>query len=125
LQNVSSVIDVAYVKLVSDELQTIPSETGSLSIGIQEQAVAAPATVAETPPAADSGSFPWWLVAVVIMFLGVVLLGGLIVIGSKSKSVAPAKTQSPARPPQSVHPSGSRPSAFKQRPVNNELRQKP
>ncbi|MBN1218210.1 MAG: hypothetical protein JXM69_04720 [Anaerolineae bacterium] len=122
LQNTPTMLDLASVKLVSDQLQTIPSETAGLSIGQEQAAASGPA---ETPPAAGGSDFPWWIIAVVIMFLGVVVLAGLIVIGSKSRSVAPAKTQQPARP-QPTRPSGSRPSAFKQQPgAPADLAQKP
>jgi len=110
LQPAPTEINVAYAKLVSDKLQTIPSETASLSLGGSEEQAAAPAAPAP-PPAAGTGSdFPWWIIAVVIMFLGVMLLAGLIVIGGRSRSAA----QQPAKPQRPDRPSGSRPSAFKQ-----------
>ncbi|MBN1991640.1 MAG: hypothetical protein JW953_02980 [Anaerolineae bacterium] len=114
LQTSPSVVNVEHAKLVSSNLQTIPAETGSLNIGRESEAAAAPAT-ADVPPAAGGSDFPWWIVAVVVMLLGVLLLGGLIVLGSgkSNKSSAPAQTRQPGqRPP--VRPSGSRPSAFKQ-----------
>jgi hypothetical protein len=117
LQTTPSIIDIEHAKLVAADLQTIPSETGSLTIGSenQSQATTVP-TTAEAPPTTTSESgFPWWIVAVVVMVLGVVVLGGLIVMGGgKSGPVASATTQRPPVRQQPARPSGSRPSAFKQ-----------
>ena len=54
LQNAPSVIEVSYVKLVSDELQTIPSEMDGLSIDSQVQESAASNPAAEAPPPAPT-----------------------------------------------------------------------
>jgi hypothetical protein len=121
LQNGLTTINVEHAKLVAANLQTIPSQTSPLTIE-----VSLPGTAASSSTAADSG-FPWWIVGIVVMVLGVVILAGLIVIGgSKSKSVAPVTPQRPIRQQQPTRPSGSRPSAFKQ-PTSSppDLAQKP
>jgi hypothetical protein len=122
LQNGLTTINVEHAKLVAANLQTIPSQTSPLTIEVSLPGAAAPAPA----PAADSG-FPWWIVGIVVMVLGVVVLGGLIVIGgSKSKSVAPVTPQRPVRQQQSGRPSGSRPSAFKQQTTPpSDLARKP
>lgn len=126
LQNGLTTINVEHAKLVAANLQTIPSQTNPLTIEVSLPGGAAPAST--PPPAADSG-FPWWIVGIMVMVLGVVVLAGLIVIGgSKSKSVAPVTPQRPVRQQQqSARPSGSRPSAFKQQQTTppSDLAQKP
>ncbi|MEW5957220.1 MAG: cohesin domain-containing protein [Chloroflexota bacterium] len=126
LQNSASTIEVAHAKLVALNLQTIPSETIPLAIGGDSQAQepaqktttdsAAPAPV--NPPSAGGSEFPWWIVAAVIMVLGILALGGFIVMGGMNKATAtpvpPRQTQA-ERP--LTYPTGSRPSAFK----NNQL----
>jgi hypothetical protein len=120
LQNGLTTINVEHAKLVAANLQTIPSQTSPLTIEVSLPGAAAPA------PAADNG-FPWWIVGIVVMVLGVVVLGGLIVIGGgKSKSVAPVMPQRPVRQQQPGRPSGSRPSAFKQQTTPpSDLARKP
>ena len=120
LQNGLTTINVEHAKLVAANLQTIPSQTTPLTIEVSLPGTAASAV-------ADSG-FPWWVVGIGVMVLGVVILAGLIVIGgSKSKSVAPVTPQRPVRQQQPARPSGSRPSAFKQQPTSSppDLTQKP
>jgi hypothetical protein len=121
LQNGLTTVNVEHAKLVAANLQTIPSQMTPLTIEVSLPATAAPA-------AADSSGFPWWIVGIMVMVLGVVVLGGLIVIGgSKSKSVAPVTPQRPVRQQQPARPSGSRPSAFKQQQTTppSDLAQKP
>lgn len=98
-------INVEKAKLVSIDLQTIPSQTTPLAIGNVEQpnttsasteqqntaqqqpATTAPPPVADASPGATSGSgFPWWIVAAGIMILGIVGLGALIIMSGLNKS---------------------------------------
>jgi hypothetical protein len=124
LQSSASTINVEHAKLVAVDLQTIPSETSILSIGddVEPQASTknddiddsnAPAPV-NPPAAASSSGFPWWIVAAVIMVLGILALGGFIVMGglNKPNAATPSPQHSKIqRPP--TYPSGARPSAFK------------
>jgi len=130
LQNSPATINVAHAKLVAANLQTIPSETTALTIGNANQQPAAGPIAANQPPAAGGG-FPWWIIAILVMGLGVALLAGLIIWGgSKAKPKAqtattpikPKAQAAPVKPQQPMQPSGSRPSAFKQ---SSDLRQKP
>lgn len=134
LQGGGSTLILEDAKLVGADLQTIPSETTDLSFGESQQPVAAPPPVeaqAPSSPAAggESSSFPWWIIGVIVMVLGVVVLGGLIVLGgSKSNGIAPAMAQQqpPARQqPARPRSSGTRPSAFKQAQMPSDLPQKP
>jgi len=146
LQNSPTVLNVEHAKLVAADLQTIPSQTGSMNIGSapaapaadtgDSQSGSAPVTTIDLPPAAGGSGFPWWIIAVLVMVLGVLALGGLIVLGGKSKSTAkksaPLKRAAPTRqvpPPQQQgmkqQPAArSRPSAFKQSPTPTDLSQK-
>lgn len=128
LQNFASAIEVEHAKLVAVDLQTIPSETMSLAIGEASQAEAAaqnassneppvPAPV-NPPPDAGSSAFPWWIVAAVIMVLGILALGGFIVMGglNKTTTAPPNSLTTPPQPnvePSATYPRGTRPSAFK------------
>jgi hypothetical protein len=138
LQNSPSTLTIEHAKLVAADLQTIPSQTGSLNIGSgvpaavdeSQPAPVAPITTGNAPPATgDGGTFPWWIIAVLVMVLGVLALGGLIVMGGKSKSTpkkaTPVKRAMPASVPETPlqqpvkqQPAArSRPSAFKQPPT--------
>ncbi len=128
LQNSPSTITVEHAKLVAADLQTIPSQTGSLNVGesaagTQQQPDSnAPAVSVDTPPAAGESSFPWWIIAILVMVLGVLALGGLIMLGGKSKTTSqkatpvrqPRRPQSTRQSEGQQQPAGSRPSAFRQ-----------
>jgi hypothetical protein len=143
LQNTPTTLNIEHAKLVAADLQTIPSQNGSMNIGSapaaaesnEQQSKPAPVTTIDMPPAAGSSSFPWWIIAVLVLVLGVLVLGGLIVMGGKSKSTSkttpPMKRATPTSPV-SLQPAikqqpaaRSRPSAFKQPPsVPTDLSQK-
>jgi flagellar basal body-associated protein FliL len=136
LQNVPSTINVEHAKLVAVDLQTIPSQTDMLALGgdsnqaevvagnssddtaaapveIEPQAAAAPAEAAQS---VERGDFPWWIVAAVIMVLGVLVLGGFIVMnGLKTATVLSGASQATQAPNKQQQPSRGRPSAFKNR----------
>jgi hypothetical protein len=107
LQDVPSTINVEHAKLVSVDLQTIASQTESFAFGENGQpaannppaaavdeeapAVSAPAAPPETASATlvQAEGFPWWIVAAVIMVLGILALGGFLVMdGLKSTTTS-------------------------------------
>ena len=99
---------------MASNLQTIPAETSSLTVGNANQTTTAP-VASNPPPAPTSGasSFPWWIIAIVVMLLGVLLLGGLILLGGR-KSKPSAQTINPQPKPGPAQPVRVRPSAFNQ-----------
>ena len=106
LQDAPSSINVEHAKLVSVDLQTIASQTEAFAFGGDGQPAAnppaaadgqeaparsTPAAPAETTPTAvvEAEGFPWWIVAAVIMILGILALGGFLVMdGLKSTTAA-------------------------------------
>ncbi len=125
LQNGPSTINVERAKLVSFDLQTIPNQTEALVIGSDGQAPATGSSsdiqspaAGETPsqPANDNG-FPWWIVAVVVIVLGILALGGFIIMGGlNTASPVPAgrRVAQVNKPPTGdMRQTGTRPSAFK------------
>lgn len=103
LQNTPSTINVEHAKLVSLDLETIPSQTAALAIGSNDSQPVVVANPAPPPsdtrpsaaPAVQREGFPWWIVAAVIMVLGILALGGFIVMdGLKSAATGPANRQS-------------------------------
>jgi hypothetical protein len=147
LQDSPTVLNIEHAKLVAADLQTIPSQTGSMNIGntpaaaesSESQSGGAPVTTVDIPPAAGGNGFPWWIIAVLVMVLGVLALGGLIVMGGKSKSTtkksASMKQATPTRqtpsqqsvqqqPMKQQPATRSRPSAFKQSPTPTDLSHK-
>ena len=123
LNNVPSTINVGKAKLVSIDLQTIPSQITPLAIGSveqqnapqqgtkpqntaqQQQPVATtPSVVANTAVDAANGSdFPWWIVAAGIMVLGLLGLGALVIVSSLNKAQQTNQSQ-PKRPQQPQQP---------------------
>lgn len=87
LQNVPATITVEQAILVSVNLQTIPVQTAPLTIGGAEQA--APA------------NYPWWLVAAIILIVGLMAVGVVIALKNVRKpAVAPVQARpAPARRP--------------------------
>ncbi len=105
LQDTPSTIDVEHAKLVSVDLQTISSQTESFAFGGDGQpatnppAIAAgqeaptvsePAVSVETAPTSvvEEEGFPWWIVAAVIMVLGILALGGFLVMDGLKTTTA-------------------------------------
>jgi hypothetical protein len=143
LQNSPTTLNIEHAKLVAADLQTIPSQTGSMNLGSapdaaesnESQSNTAPVTTIDMPPAAGNSSFPWWIIAVLVLLLGVLALGGLIMMGGKSKVTSkkmPPMKRAALTPQTAVQPAlkqqpaaRSRPSAFKQPPsVPTDLSQK-
>jgi len=126
LQDVPSTINVEHAKLVAVDLQTIPSHTEAFAIGdtsgqrpanapdvLSSEAppVPAPAQTAPVPVVEEEG-FPWWIVAAVIMILGILALGGFIVMdGMKSAAEAKSSRQNSSVDKHSMY--RTRPSTFK------------
>lgn len=132
LQDGASVIDVEHAKLVSRDLQTIPSRTeafefvGEGAANNAENNDSATAATSATP-AAGSTNFPWWLIAAAIMVLGALALGALILMNnSKPLQATAGATRKPqGGSPQPSRTSGTRPSAFKQQSFPPDAGQKP
>lgn len=124
LQDQPSAINVEHAKLVAiDPAQpgkmpeTIPSELAALSVGgspvvadtsappppAVDNAAAVAAPVAA--PAAPAGEFPWWIVAVIVLTLGLLVLGGFVIMGGMNRG-------EPAPPPAHRLSGSGRPSAF-------------
>lgn len=89
LQNASSTITVERSTLVSVNLETIPAETSPLTVD----------------GFGSDGTFPWWIIAAVVLGLGVLAVGGFVVMSGFGKKPHPAED--------AARGSGSRPSAFK------------
>jgi len=85
LKQQPATVEIADIKLVSAALQTIPTQITNFTIG-------------------QTNAFPWWVVAVAIIGLGLVGLLGFIAVGSRKK-FQPAAPK-PPRNPQSVIRSG-------------------
>jgi hypothetical protein len=135
LQDVPSTINVEHAKLVAVDLQTIPSHTEAFAIGdtsgqqpasplaAEAPAASAPALNNEVPPVSapaktapapvvEEEGFPWWIVAAVIMILGILALGGFIVMdGMKSAAEAKSSRQNSSVDKHSMY--RTRPSTFK------------
>ena len=126
LQDTPSTINVEHAKLVAVDLQTIPSRTEAFAIGdtsgqqpasppdapgSEAPAVPAPAEAAPAP-VVEEDVFPWWIVAAVIMILGILALGGFIVMdGMKSASEARTARKNDSVDKHSIY--RTRPSTFK------------
>lgn len=112
LQAAPTTINIEQATLVAVTLQTIPAETVPLAVG--DAAQAAPPTGATPASTPDSSPFPWWIVAAVVLLLGILAIGAFAVLGGFFKKIPPKVA---ATPPRTVRPSeqgsGSRPSAFK------------
>jgi hypothetical protein len=123
LQNSPSTLTIERAKLVAVDLQTIPSETVAFTIGQDQQETAAATTPVDQPPAGEPNTFPWWLVAVIVMILGIVALGSFILLGGpKSGSTASITPQTTGRRPGQM--TGRRPSAFREQASSTDWVQK-
>jgi len=105
LQDTPSTINIEHAKLVAVDLQTIPSQTETFAFGDSSQPAAnppaaaageAPATLAPAAPVETASvpvvgeeNFPWWIVAAVIMVLGILALGGFLVMDGLKSTAAP------------------------------------
>lgn len=81
-QSASSTVEIQEVKLVSVGLQTIPVETTNLTLGSS---------------AVESAGFPWWIVALGIIVVGLVGLGAFILVAGNLRG--PQKTRRGAQRP--------------------------
>jgi hypothetical protein len=103
LQDTPSTINIEQAILVSVNLQTIPVQTAPLTVGGAEQTQ--PVSVNTVARKVNEDSFPWWLVAAVVLILGVMVVGVVVVLKSVRKP-----TTAPVQP--KPRPLG-RPSTFK------------
>lgn len=100
-----STINIEKAKLVSIDLQTIPSQITPLAIGnggeqnavqssAEQQSVPQEQPADATPPAVtnptadttNSSNFPWWIIAAGIMIVGVLGLGALVIMSGQNNS---------------------------------------
>ena len=137
-------INIAKAKLVSVDLQTIPSQTTPLVIGngeqqnaqlqgapqqnveqlgsdqqsaIQQQsAILAPLPADTSAEATDASDFPWWIVAVGIMVLGILGLGALIIMSGLNKSSQQTNNQQHQFKQQRQTPAQTTPRRIDQQP---------
>ena len=125
-QNAPSKIDIEHVKLVSRDLQTIPSSTESFAIaGEGSEVVITEVSTANNALSTEVSSFPWWIVAAAIMILGTLALGGLIIMGNNKPALDRANAGTKSQPSQQPQPrSTTRPSAFKQQSFPPEVSKK-
>jgi hypothetical protein len=113
LQNTPTTLTIEQATLVAVNLQTIPAETVPLTIG--DAAQTAQAGSSTPAPAGGTSSFPWWIVAAVVLLLGILAIGAFVVFGGFIKKAQPKvaiPSQKASR--QSEQGSGRRPSAFKE-----------
>ncbi len=117
LQNAPSTIEIERAQLIAFNLKTIPTELTSFSISNDNQEVAvappAPALATTTTAASAEEDFPWWIVAAIVILLGLLGVGGFLILGDfpQTRPVTPTPQQTQPSP---VHRTGSgRPSAFK------------
>jgi len=100
-----STINIEKAKLVSIDLQTIPSQITPLAIGnggeqnavqsnAEQQSVPQQQPADTTPPAVanptadttNGSNFPWWIIAAGIMIVGVLGLGALVIMSGQNNS---------------------------------------
>lgn len=118
LQNTPSTIEIERAQLIAFDLKTIPTELTSFSIGSddnQEAAVAppAPAPVTTTPATLAADNFPWWIVAAIVILLGLLGVGGFLILGDFSQVRRATPTPQPTQPNPVRRTGSGRPSAFK------------
>lgn len=102
LNNTPSTLSVDKAILVAINLQTIPVETVPFSVNPN-------AVLPGSSAASGTDDFPWWLVAAVILVLGILAMGGFVLLSRAFKPQAAARmVQEPGRRSLS-----SRPSVFK------------
>ncbi|NJN93440.1 MAG: hypothetical protein HC875_04790 [Anaerolineales bacterium] len=99
LQNSPSTINVEQSTLVSVNLETISAEASPLTIGGPGDGRVA--------GGGSGGAFPWWIVAAVVLGLGILAMGGFVIMSGLNKKTQPQAIGGAARG------SGRRPSAFK------------
>jgi hypothetical protein len=126
LQDRPSSIDVEHAKLVAINPaepgkmpETIPSEVAALAVGnngsnelSNDADESSPAARPDTPAGTADGEFPWWIVAVIVLTLGLLVLGGFVVLGvmNKMEVTQPGTPQTREQLP--GRPTGRRPSAL-------------
>lgn len=96
LQTTASTINIEQAILVSVHLQTIPVQTTPLTIGGAEPAPPVNANTSAAPVVSQAG-YPWWLIAAVILVLGLIAVGAVIVLKNIKRPAA--ASVSPVRRP--------------------------
>lgn len=83
LQDVPATINIEKATLVSVNLQSIPTETVPLTIGDKSAVEAGSPTNSVAAPAVvdENNSFPWWIVAALVLLLGILAIGAFVVMG--------------------------------------------
>jgi hypothetical protein len=97
----ATTINIQDIKLVAASLQLIPANVSGLTLNNGQ-----PGAV---PASGNSSDFPWWIIGVGIIVVGLLVLGVFMVVGG-GKQNAPRR---PAAEPVPHHAVRSRPSAFK------------
>jgi hypothetical protein len=117
LQNTPSTIEIERAQLIAFDLKTIPTELTSFSVvnDDQEAAVAPPAPTPATSTTAASVTedFPWWIVAAIVILLGLLGVGGFLILGDFPQARPATPTAQPTQPSQMRRTDRGHPSAFK------------
>lgn len=113
LQNIPSTIEIEQGQLVAFNLETIPAELTPFAVAgrSQETEAAVPAVTATAP--APLAGFPWWIVAALVILLGLMTIGGVLLLGNFDRPRSIITTPQPTQPASARRTGSGRPSAFK------------
>jgi hypothetical protein len=106
LNDKPTTITVEQIKLVSFDLQTIPVQTPAFAFNAPAQPAPVPAEFAPAATAAGA-PFPWWLVAALIMLLGILALGSFIVMGEMKPAAEDIPPDESGRDQSPLYPTGA------------------
>jgi len=134
-----STINIEKAKLVSIDLQTIPSQITPLAIGnggeqnavqssAEQQSVPQEQPADATPPAVtnptadttNSSNFPWWIIAAGIMIVGVLGLGALVIMSGQNNSSQQTNKLKAQQQRQQPQQSQALPQTTPQRVINQQ-----
>jgi hypothetical protein len=116
LQDVPATINIEKATLVSVNLQSIPVETVPLTVGDKSAVEAGSPANSSAAPAVvvEKDSFPWWIVAALVLLLGIVAIGAFVVMGGFVQSRPKLAVERQRATEQSSRRSRGHPSAFKE-----------
>ncbi len=114
LQNIPSTVEIEQAQLVAFNLETIPAELTPFTVaaGGQEPPVTVPAVAAAPEPTPPVG-FPWWIVAALVIILGLLTIGAVLLLGNFDRPRSIIATPQPTQPAPARRMGSGRPSAFK------------